>query len=321
MTAHTAHKVGTAVGNAAKPLGQTDPLALDARDLEKVACPVCGTDAHQPRFDFRPFAIVECPRCRSAWLSPRLREEAIREVYENGYYTSTDGGASGYEDYRSLEPGLRRTARRRYGLVRRYVRGHTVVEIGCALGYSLDCLREDFTERIGIDVAPEAIDEVCRRGHRGHCGTFASAELAENSADLVLCMETIEHVYAPRELTGQISRILRPGGIVAMVTPDYHSLLRRLSGRRWVSFKIPEHVVYFSRQGMRMMLAEHDLQVVKFLGDRQYSPLGMVLDRAGKVWPLAARLAGTILWPLVGLHRFVPIYNGMFLVIARKGAR
>lgn len=286
--------------------------------LEAAVCPGCGASGGRERYSFAPFRVVECPGCRSAYLNPRPTEKELTRLYEQGYFSSDDSVSHGYANYASLEQGLRRTFERRYRLVRSLVRGGRAVDLGCAMGYALDCLRGDFEDRIGIDLAPEAIEEVCRRGHRGFCGTLEDAALESDSVSLFLSMDTIEHLHRPAAAIVEMARVLRPGGILMLVTPDYGSLLRRISGKNWVSFKIPEHVSYFSRDGMSRLLRAADLDVVRYATDIQYSPLGLVLDRGGKVLPKTAAAARTLLGPAGGLDRFVPVYNGMFVVVARK---
>ena len=242
----------------------------------------------------------------------------MARLYQQGYFASDDSGSHGYANYAALEQGLRRTFERRYGFVRGLARGGRAVDLGCAMGYALDCLRGDFEDRIGIDLAPEAIDEVTRRGHRGICGTLEDAALESDSVSLFLSMDTIEHLHHPGAAVREMARVLRPGGVLVIVTPDYGSLLRRVSGRNWVSFKIPEHVSYFSRNGMSRILRAADLEVVRYETDIQYSPIGLVLDRGAKVLPRTASVARLVLESSLGLARFVPVYNGMFVAIARK---
>lgn len=284
--------------------------------LEHTACPACGRNGNGFRYAFEPFRVVECEGCKSAYLSPRLVEREIVRLYQSGYFSSGESSELGYSNYSSLEVGLRRTFERRYRFLKPLVRGGRAVDVGCAMGYALDCLRADFEDRIGIDLAPEAIDEVNRRGHRGICGMLGDAKLEPGTVSLLLSMDTVEHLYDPGGVIREMAAALRPGGVVALVTPDYGSLLRRASGRNWVSFKIPEHVTYFSRAGMSQLLRESGLEVVKYATDIQYSPIGLILDRASKVLPRTGQLLGKVMGPLAG--SFVPVYNGMFLVIARK---
>lgn len=302
------------MSSTARDLGPEWPSS----SLESATCPGCGSSRGDERYVFAPFRVIQCATCRSAYLNPRPTEKAITRLYERGYFSSEHSVSHGYANYAALEKGLRRTFERRYALVRTLVRGGRVVDLGCAMGYALDCLRDDFEDRIGIDLAPEAIEEVRRRGHRGFCGTLEDVALESDSVSLFLSMDTIEHLYRPGAAIVEMARVLRPGGILMLVTPDYGSLLRRVSGRNWVSFKIPEHVSYFSREGMSRLLRAANLDVVRYATDVQYSPIRLVLDRGGKVLPRTAAAARTLLGSVSALDRFVPVYNGMFVVVARK---
>jgi len=281
---------------------------------------VCSGATSRVRYSFAPFRVNECPGCGSAYLSPRLRESEIIRLYRENYFASDDSGARGYTDYAALEQELRQTFLRRYRLLKPHLtRRGRAVDLGCAMGYALDCLTEDFDERIGIDLAPQAIDEVVRRGHRGICGMLAYAALETRSVSLLVSSDTIEHLYDPTAAVREMARVLAPGGVLALVTPNYGSVLRRVSGRNWVSFKIPEHVTYFSKKGMTDMLASAGLDVLGYHTDFQYSPLDLILDRGSKVLPRAGRLAKHAV-RLIGGNRSVLVYNGMFMVVARKPA-
>lgn len=50
-------------------------------------------------------------------------------------------------------------------------------------------------------------------------GTGESLPYADASFDVVLCLETIEHVHRPDDLGREIMRILRPGGLCMITTP------------------------------------------------------------------------------------------------------
>jgi 2-polyprenyl-3-methyl-5-hydroxy-6-metoxy-1,4-benzoquinol methylase len=52
--------------------------------------------------------------------------------------------------------------------------------------------------------------------------------LPSASADMVTCLETIEHVENPRALMRELYRLVRPGGSVLVTTPNQLSLLSKL---------------------------------------------------------------------------------------------
>jgi 2-polyprenyl-3-methyl-5-hydroxy-6-metoxy-1,4-benzoquinol methylase len=56
-----------------------------------------------------------------------------------------------------------------------------------------------------------------------------SSELATSSFDLVLCSEVIEHITDSNAALKQINRVIKPGGIFILSTPQKYSLLEIVS--------------------------------------------------------------------------------------------
>jgi len=92
----------------------------------------------------------------------------------------------------------------------------TVVELGCSTGYLLAA----FLERakfaaIGVDIEPS-----CLRKGRGLYGdriqfvqsSHAGVPLPDESADVIYCVDTVEHLMKPREMLLDCFRVLKPGG-------------------------------------------------------------------------------------------------------------
>jgi SAM-dependent methyltransferase len=108
----------------------------------------------------------------------------------------------------------------------------TLVDVGCGRGELRTWVREHLTRYVGVDVMR-------------HAGFPAEGELVlanldggavplpDASADVVVSAETIEHVENPRALVRDLVRLVRPGGLVLVTTPNQLSLasLMCLAGR------------------------------------------------------------------------------------------
>src|SRR5205085_12443626 len=95
-----------------------------------------------------------------------------------------------------------------------------------------------------------------------HEGIFAEEELAAESFDLVCCFQTLEHVSAPKALTEACIRLLRPGGVLALVVHDYAAPINRLLGRRSPIIDI-EHLQLFCRSSIDKLLASSGFETVE----------------------------------------------------------
>jgi len=68
----------------------------------------------------------------------------------------------------------------------------------------------------------------------------SSAAFQDGSFDYIIAVEVIEHMENPRGLLREISRILRPGGVSIISTPNIHALQSRIMFMlfgEWMSFR------------------------------------------------------------------------------------
>jgi SAM-dependent methyltransferase len=73
--------------------------------------------------------------------------------------------------------------------------------------------------------------------------------------DVVVMSELIEHLPNPLPYVEDVLRILRPGGVLYLTTPNYGSLQRRLGGPEQVVFP-PDHLWGHSRRSVCRLLAQ-----------------------------------------------------------------
>ncbi|HEX9944694.1 MAG TPA: class I SAM-dependent methyltransferase [Thermoanaerobaculia bacterium] len=257
-------------------------------DLERPACPLCGSEERRENvYGFPPFAVARCRRCRLWYLCPRLAEPIMHRSYaDDGYF---EGGEGGYSSYQAQEPTLRPTFRRFLAEIsRRGMAGGRLLEVGCAYGFFLDEARSFFAHRTGTDYSPAALEKARDRADQvllGGAGAIAPGE----AFDCVACIHVIEHVYDPAAFLRELARHLRPGGWIVLATPDMGSFWRPLMRRRWPFFKIPEHVTFFDRRSLRELLRRSGLDEVQPLPYGSAFSLDLIGEKLGFRMPAALR--------------------------------
>lgn len=235
-------------------------LPLPMPDLETTACPLCGSGGGRALFGgrgFAPYGLQACPGCGLQYLSPRLTEQAMVAHYRSdGYF---DGGEQGYASYEQQAPALRATfARLMTTLAQQGRTGGRLLEIGCGFGYLLEAAAGHFQHREGTDFSPAAVQRAARMADAVHLGGI-DAVPAGAAFDCIIATHVIEHVYHPHDFVRALRERLRPGGHLVLAAPDAGSAWRRLMGRRWPSFKLPEHVLYFNRDTLGRLMREAGL--------------------------------------------------------------
>jgi SAM-dependent methyltransferase len=122
-----------------------------------------------------------------------------------------------------------------------------LLDVGSGNGRFLHKMRRLGWEVLGIENDPRAV-VASRRGYDVPviASTLEEANLRGQSFDAITLRHTIEHVYAPLGLLAECRRLLRPGGTVAVLTPNVESLAHRFFGPCWRGLEPPRHLHLFS---------------------------------------------------------------------------
>jgi len=286
-------------------------------DLERPDCPLCGPGvAQRLRHSFPPFAAVACVGCGLLFLSPRLVAPRMLERYQGACYFDSEVAGQGYDEYLAVRENWLRTFDARLRVIARHQRAGRVLDVGCGPGFFLEAAQRRGYEAWGLDPSAYAV-ELARRacGDRVRQGVLETAPFPAGHFDLLTAFDAFEHVYQPLDFVAAAERLLARDGVLVITTPDPTSLLARVSGRRWVSFKIPEHVFYWSPATIRRALAPR-FEVLALTGAGQYATAGFLLRR---LLGLSAPGPRFLRPPLALLNR-VSLYanNGSLTVIARR---
>jgi SAM-dependent methyltransferase len=100
--------------------------------------------------------------------------------------------------------------------------GRDVLEAGCGEGYGADLIADLARTVIGLDYDESAVAHVQARYPRVDMrhGNLAELPLADGTVDVVVNFQVIEHLWDQGQFVGECLRVLRPGGLLLMSTPN-----------------------------------------------------------------------------------------------------
>lgn len=102
-----------------------------------------------------------------------------------------------------------------------------VVDLPAGTGISSELLRNVGAEVIPMDLFPEFFKV---EGLNCQFANLADRiPLEDNSVDIILCQEGIEHMSDQMHSFKELNRVLRPGGKLILTTPNYSSIKSKLS--------------------------------------------------------------------------------------------
>ena len=81
---------------------------------------------------------------------------------------------------------------------------------------------------------------------------------------VVMMSQVLEHLLEPNQVIGKVADLLSTGGVLVCAVPNYDSFLVKLLGTKdnaclWV----PEHVNYFTENGLKALVERNGFKVVK----------------------------------------------------------
>ena len=278
--------------------------------LVHVPCALCGADQPRPFLRKEGFSVVRCPNCDLVYVDPRPVPSVVRSLYEEPSYFSGD---EWYFDYIGYEKNHRALFRRVVAILNRHCPGKgRLVDVGCAAGFLLDTARAEGWAVTGVDLSPTMAHYAAHAlGLDVRLGTLEECRLPEASFDAVTLCDSLEHVLNPLATMREVHRILRPGGIALIITPNIASPLARLLGARWPHLTPREHIYYFAPHSLRRLIATAGFECVADGRIGHYFTLEYI---GRKLLPF---LGPVLRLPL--LARSINLNVGDLLMVARRG--
>jgi 2-polyprenyl-6-hydroxyphenyl methylase/3-demethylubiquinone-9 3-methyltransferase len=146
----------------------------------------------------------------------------------------------------------------------------SVLEIGCGRGGFAAWLSQSGASVTACDYSGKAV-EIARREFGSSGVTWQQADIQrlpflDDTFDVVTSCETIEHVPRPALAVRELARVLRPGGVLVLTTPNYlgsmglYRLYLRLRGRQFTEegqpinqlTMLPRTLLWLARSGLRV---------------------------------------------------------------------
>ena len=235
------------------------------------ACTLCDGRRIRPLYRLRRIGVTvfECGDCSLRFVGNDLSEEYLAELYNRqglaDYFV-----ALGERHERKFAPRLREMARLVGGS------GLRVLDVGCGIGeFPALAVRAGY-DCVGLDVSKPSI-ETARRLHPGvafRLGSIEELAAAEpQSFDVVTLWDVIEHVRDAHSMIAGCAEVLRPGGTVAIGTPNGDSSYDRVAhltygvlpslGALLLVQRYSEwHLQIWTIRTIRRLLEDHGFQIV-----------------------------------------------------------
>ena len=215
----------------------------------------------------KTFRIYRCDCCGTGFLNQPPHSQWLQAIYQYSGQALTqaitlDEVLAREARFPNCSVDAKRTAHQADAL--NQSGNHRALDIGSGFGFYTRALR-----RLGyktVSINPGRYENQVFQAMNGDQPLpimFEQFESAQGFGVVVLS-QVLEHLLEPDQAVAKVAGLLDSGGVLACAVPNYASFLVKLLGTRenaclWV----PEHVNYFTEQGLKSLLERNGLQVLK----------------------------------------------------------
>jgi len=243
----------------------------DPKLKEYVICNLCNSDSTKKIMEINGFNIVKCKKCGLIYVNPRLKFKVLEKIYMDGTYFRNPAFKDfkftfyGYDRYLEEKKDIMDTFSRRLDVITRYRKNGKLLDIGCAFGFFLELASKRGWKASGIEVSKNASD-YAKKHQKSPVfnGTIEKANFKKKSFDVITLFDVIEHIPDPKNMLKKINKLLKPGGILAITTPNIDSLPAKILGNKWEEVRrVREHIYFFSNRTLKKILEKSGFKVLK----------------------------------------------------------
>jgi len=218
--------------------------------MEFVSCAICEGYNTMPLFSKWGYNIVECQRCGISYVNPRTFTVESDDYFRGAYLATI-------EEDGSLRPEIRAIYARILGDLETYLRPARLFDVGCAMGHFMVEARDRGWQVCGFECSPYAGDYARERHGFAvyQAPDLKDAGLSANQFDACVLIEVAEHLPKPKTTLAEAFRLLKPGGVLYVTTPNFASFRALLQREEWAAVIPTGHLYYFTAESLMKLLA------------------------------------------------------------------
>ncbi len=243
-------------------------------DFKKVKpdlpCQVCGRQNFSWFCKKNSFNLWRCRDCSLIFVFP-LPDP--KNIYSADYFSSAKNGF-GYVDYDQDKLPMIPTFKKYLAWLKQLAPDQgQLLDLGAATGFFVKLAKADGWSSTGVEISDYAAAMGRERGLKIMTGVLTDLSLPPDYYEAVTMLDVLEHLTDPAQTIEEVKKIIKPGGLLLINTPDAGSLIAKILGKYWHLLVPPEHLHYFSQSNL-----------IKFLASRGFEPI--LIARVGKNFTL-----------------------------------
>ncbi len=224
------------------------------------------------------YAYYQCVSCEQIQLHPFPDLHQLKEAYPETYPAYISDIKHNRGKFYDLL--LRIHTRLRLHTVLRYLKPEMkILDVGSGNGDFLCCFkRYGITELYGIDFNQQAIRIMQEKGIHSFHGLYMDYSAPYESFDVISMNHYIEHVLSPMAELKKSYDLLKPGGILFGILPNFNGLDRMLFKTFWGGNHVPRHTFQYTDKQFEKLLKNAGFNKIRVTHDMNPSHIAISIQ-------------------------------------------
>lgn len=226
----------------------------------KSKCRICLLVGQNTFDEIAGYKTLKCVNCGVLSVVTRISRKDI--YYNNKIKYDTKFTEFEYLKKRNI---FSRRAEKYIGILKKFKQDGNILDIGCSYGFIISRFRRDNFSVEGIDKSARAVNYATKQlGLVVKKGDFLRTKTYRNSKDVILLIDVLEHFKNPNKVLIKIRKTLTYKGIIIIQTPNYNSIMSKLTGLKWFWLLIPHHLNIFSRTSIINLMKLTNFKILDY---------------------------------------------------------
>ena len=248
----------------------------------------------------KDFSILIDEETELLVTSPQPSPEEIGKYYESEEYNSHASETKSvfdkvYEFVKTIN------LKSKYSIIERNIVETqcvaSILDIGCGAGDFLDFCKNKGWSVSGVEPTKKARDISESKLGIKISSSLSLEHFEDSSFEVVTMWHVLEHRFDIAKTIAELKRIVKPGGLIIIALPNYHSYDAKFYKQYWAAYDVPRHLFHFTKKTIEILFAKNDIKLTKVYPmwfDSFYVSLISEKNMTGKMNPLRAIFIGFI---------------------------
>lgn len=227
-------------------------------------CPICDSKHLKKIFDKihnkKIYPLDWCLSCRVFFVNPQPEDVFLTNLYNESYFTSR--GYESKDKYR-IRVAKKRISQITSGL-NTSVEQKKALEIGCAMGHFLKCLKDKKADVYGVELSEYAAKKGKEKFNiEIFPGPLEKSDFLNYKFDYIFGWDLFEHLKKPNDFLKICHNILNKNGYLIIHIPYTKSPGYFLRGVKWKKINPEEHLFYYNHQAIEILAKKNSFSLIE----------------------------------------------------------